>query len=73
MKHKGGKWIGVEYGDNKVGVKRSLVFVFKVSLVVWVCLGRTHGSLGLVQWHTSIPWQVTSLFLNQFLHILPTT
>ena len=39
---------------------------------VTLCLGRTRGSLGLVQWHASILWQVTSLFLDQFLHILST-
>ena len=41
IKNKGGEWIGVEYGDNKVGVKRNLVFIFRVSLVVRVCSGRT--------------------------------
>ena len=39
MKNKGGKQLGAEYRDNKIGVKRSLVFVFRVSLVVQVCLG----------------------------------
>ena len=72
MKHRGRERIGAEYGDNKVGVERNLVFIFRVSLVVQVCLGRTCESLELVQWHASIPWWVTSLFLDQFLHILST-
>ena len=43
-----------EYRDNEVDMKKVLVFVFRVNLVVWVCLGRIHGSLGLVQWCASI-------------------
>ena len=39
IKNKGGKHFRAEYRDNKIGVKRSLVFIFRVSLVVQVCLG----------------------------------
>ena len=57
---------------NRVGVREILFFVSQSKFNGPGLFGKTHGSPGLVQQRVSIPWWVTSLFLGQFLRILPT-